>query len=86
MSKLEQKIRSNPRVTELWDEDDGCFGHNKSSWWASLRPGYYCTSTDTGSIHEGTLSDVAKCVKFAQFDPDRYISENPGEPRPVEVA
>ena len=67
MTKLEQKIRNDPRVAELWREDDGCFQDETESplsWWCSLKPGY--VYEEGSNIHEATLTAVVRELKTVQ--------------------
>ena len=57
-SKTLQALKDDPRVAEVWREDDGCFGHNVLSYWVSLHDEYICADMECGSIHERTVKDL----------------------------
>lgn len=55
---LREKIIGDPRVQELWRENDGCFVNDgfPLSWWATLKDGF--NFEDCSSIHEPTLTRI----------------------------
>ena len=46
------------------------------SVWVYMLPGWYCSSTDCGTAHEDTLSEVHTEVMTAEYDIDRWNQEN----------
>jgi len=48
-------LRNDPRVVEIWREEDGCFGA-RSSYWVALAPGY--SWEGCSCLHEPTVSDL----------------------------
>lgn len=50
-------IEDDPRVEELWSEDNGWGAGSSCDWWCSLKPGWsWCP--ETHCIHEGTVREV----------------------------
>ena len=57
--KLFDKIKSDPRVEDIWNE--GPSWDNGECWWVSLRDGFNWEGCLT--IHERTLTNVLKALK-----------------------
>ncbi len=47
--------------------------------WLYMNPGWYCCASDTGTIHEHTVTEILWCAKNIYQDKDRWISEHPTE-------
>ncbi len=47
--------------------------------WLYMRPGWYCASSDCGSIHEHTIAEVLDCAKHIYQNKERWIDENPAD-------
>ena len=56
--RSKMQIEADPRVDELWSEDDGWNDNGRPAWWCALKLGYsWCPETHV--IHEGTIREVA---------------------------
>lgn len=52
MSKsILKRIKADPRVESVWDEDE-------DGWWCDLKPNWFSDSTETGRLHEETPQDL----------------------------
>lgn len=63
--RTKKQIEADPRVVDLWQEQDGCFHPTRPSWWATLAPGWQWD--DCTNVHEATLSDLADAIDAAVF-------------------
>jgi len=52
--------------------------------WLYMRPGWYCASSDCGTIHEYTIAEVLRCAKAAYQDKDRWIASHPTDIEEIE--
>jgi hypothetical protein len=52
-------LRSDPRVAEIWREDDGCFG-DRASYWLALAPGLNWDGCSC--LHEATVADLCERI------------------------
>lgn len=50
------KMAADPRITEIWMEDDGFREDGRPSYWASLAQGY--NFDGCSCIHEATIKDL----------------------------
>lgn len=50
-------IRADPRVDELWSEDDGFRGCGRPAWWCSLKTGWIW-SDGVHTLHEATVAEI----------------------------
>jgi len=55
--KTSAKAKQDPRVFDIFMENDYCFG-KPTSWWIYLREGYICESMGCATIHEATLKEA----------------------------
>jgi len=46
-------------ILPIWKEWEG-------GWWASLKPGWRCQSTQAGSCHERTLRELGRALRDAK--------------------
>jgi len=53
------EIKADPRIAEVWREDDGCFG-DRPSYWATLADGWRWE--ETSSLHEPTVKALAAAL------------------------
>lgn len=61
------RMARDPRVDEIWTEDDGFREDGRPSYWASLAPGFNWDGCSC--LHEGTIADL-----YAALD---HVSEGP---------
>tara|TARA_R110001606_G_scaffold16281_1_gene65761 strand:+ start:625 stop:921 length:297 start_codon:yes stop_codon:yes gene_type:complete len=47
--------------------------------WLYMQPGWYCESSDCGTIHEYTIAEVIRCSKCIYQNKERWIKEHPTE-------
>jgi hypothetical protein len=55
-------VEKDPRVKEIYKEDDEGFAGYKSSWWVYLTRGYCWDDDGLHTIHEATLKKVIECL------------------------
>jgi hypothetical protein len=60
--KTLDKLGNDPRVESVWYEYD-------SGYWVGLNEGWWCSDMECGTIHEATIAEVLKMVKFIERDP-----------------
>lgn len=72
--RTKAQLLADPRIDELWQEDDGCFHPTRPSWWASLTPGWRWEACTT--LHEATIKALCAAVEDAQ--PFGVCREVPG--------
>jgi hypothetical protein len=52
------KTKHGAKVAAVWNEgDDG--------WWAELKPGFWCISSDTQGCHEYTVAELIQAIRGA---------------------
>lgn len=54
------ELRRDPRVAEIWREDDGCFG-DRPSYWLALASGFNWEGCST--LHEATVADLCAQIE-----------------------
>ena len=54
-------VKRDPRVVEVWQEDDGARFDGRPSWWAALAPGYNFDGVST--LHEPTIKDLCAALE-----------------------
>lgn len=59
MSAIIERIKSDPRVSEIWNEgEDG--------WWVMLKAGFMCRNSECHAVHEWSLRDLWSSFKSVQ--------------------
>lgn len=64
---------------------DVSYEGNGDGTWLYMQPGWYCASSDCGTIHEYTIKDVLACAKHIYFDEQRWRDEHPEHEGPLPV-
>ena len=54
------EIKADPRVVELWTEDDGWNDNGRPAYWVTLAPGLEWD--DCHGLHEGTVRELAEAL------------------------
>lgn len=79
--KTLDRIKSDPRVDEVWHEDE-------NGWWVTLKSGFYCAASECHAVHEQDLRSLWQsfrtvepckcedCRKLTKFSPDITIAES----------
>ena len=64
------QLRADPRIREVWQEDDGCFEADgyPLSWWASLNPGWVTDNMES-ALHEPTIKDLCAALHGVSYEP-----------------
>ena len=58
-----QQILDDSRVAELYHDDDG--------WWCWLKPDYWSTNMECGTLHEMTIGEIIEQFEYVEFNPNR---------------
>lgn len=67
-------VKADPRVVEVWTEDDGFNANGRPAYWARLADGYKFDG-ETTCLHEGTVRDLCRALNLRV--------EFVGQPEPV---
>jgi len=65
--QTEAQIRADHRVDKFFHDSDG--------WWCWLKPGYWSTSMECGSIHEYTIKSIVQQFNSVERTPLDYIEQ-----------
>lgn len=66
-------IENDPRVSEIWREDDGFFGDDDNpngNYWVALKAGFQVYGNCQHVIHEPTIAQVCEVLNDAEEWPD----------------
>lgn len=55
-----KQIESDPRIEEVWTEQDGWNENGRPAYWATLRTGFQWDGCHT--LHEGNLRDLTEAL------------------------
>jgi hypothetical protein len=69
-----REIEADPRVVEVWTEDDGWNENGRPAYWASLNEGYNWENCH--QLHECTVADLADALScVVRCDDPEHLCE-----------
>lgn len=80
--KTLDRMARDPRIEEIWMEDDGWRDDGRPSYWASLAPGYNWQGCTT--LHEGTVKGLYEALELVEAsipEDSTYIGQTSVWPR-----
>ncbi len=68
--RTRKDIEGRYEVVEMFSEPD-------NGWWVYLKPGYWCSAMECGTIHEDTIRECCDMMQYVERAPTEYV-ENSG--------
>jgi hypothetical protein len=65
--KTKAQILADPRVDQFFHDGDG--------WWCWLKPGYWSSNMECGTLHEDTIREVVEQFDYVEKAPLDYIKQ-----------
>lgn len=68
-TRTRRDIENRFEVVKMFNDCEG--------WWVWLKPGYWCSAMECGTIHEDTIRECCDMMQYVERAPTKYV-ENSG--------
>ncbi len=81
--KTLDQLRKDPRIEEVWKEDDGSAFGTAYAYWATLTDGWINSLDECHSLHEPTVKQLISELRFVKRERQTAHQERRPSPGPM---